>query len=204
MPFSNRPGAPDRPPRPAGVTVTLATPDRKAKSVKEIRGEIELCIPSRDLNSTADIPKLLSFSGKPLTHKALKANGVEIALLSPAQLDAERKRLGEAKRKEYKGTGVEDGEDLDNMVKGYLESLPTPQENDILVRIKDPNQRIQDLVYLNAAGEVVQINSRTEEGLTYLSNWEGKPQPDWKLKVSMKTPKNMVRYAFALKDVALP
>jgi hypothetical protein len=199
-----RPGASEKPPPPASVTVTLANPDRKAKSVKELRGEIELYMPSKDPNSTAEIPKLLSFSGKPLAHKALKANAIEIALLSPAQLDAERKRLGDVKRKEYKTGGFEDGEDLDNMVKSYLESLLTVEESDVLVRIKDPNHRIQDVVYVDAAGEVKRINSRTEEGLTYLSTWEGKPQPDWKLKVSMKTPKNMVRYAFAVKDVALP
>jgi hypothetical protein len=202
--LQKRPGAAEKPPPPASVTVTLANPDRKAKSVKEVRGEIELYMPSKDPNSTAEIPKLLSFSGKPLAHKALKANAVEIALLSPAQLDAERKRLADAKRKEYKAGGFEDGEDLDNMIKSYLESLLTVEESDLLVRIKDPNHRIQDVAYIDAAGETKRISTRTEEGLTYLTTWEGKPQPDWKLKVSMKTPKNLVRYAFAVKDVALP
>jgi len=32
----------------------------------------------------------------------------------------------------------------------------------------------------------------------------GKPQPDWKLRVQMKTAKNVVRMPFALKDVTLP
>lgn len=192
------------PPPPASVTVTLKNPDRKAKTVKEVRGEIELYMPGKDPNSIAEIAKVTSTSGKPLTHKALKANGVEIALLSPAQIDAERKRLIAAKRKELKDGGYTDGDELEEMLKSQTESLLTVEESDVLVRLKDPNHRIQDLAYIDAAGETKRISTRTDEGLVYFSTWGDKPQPDWKLKVSMKTPKNTVRYAFSLKDVPLP
>ncbi len=197
-------GPTQTPPPPMSISITLKNPDRKATSVKEIRGEIELYMPAKDPNSIAEISKFLSFSGKPLTHKALKANGVEIALVSPAQLEAERKRLGEAKRKEYKESGWEDGEDLESMVKSYLESALTVEDSDVLARIKDPNHRLQEITYIDAAGETKLVSTRTEEGITYLTTWAGKPQADWKLKVSMKTAKNMVRYSFALKDVVLP
>lgn len=192
------------PPPPATVSVTLANPARKAATVRELRGEIELYMPSKDPNSVAEIPKFLSTSGKPLAHKALKANAVEIALVSPAQLETERKRVLDLKRKEYKEAGWQDGEDLDSMLKSAADSLLTVEDSDLLVRIKDPNQRIQEIVYVDAAGEIKRISTRTEEGLVYFSTWGDKPQADWKLKVSMKTPKNLVRYAFALKDVALP
>ena len=197
-------GRDDKIPPPATINVTLKNPDRKAKTVKEIRGEIELYMPGKDPNSVAEIAKFLSSSGKPLAHKALKANGIEIALVSPAQLTAERKRLGDAKRKEYADAGWPPGEDLDNMVKSYTESLLTVDDSDLLVRIKDPNQRIQDITYIDAAGETKRISTRTDEGFTYLTTWGEKPQADWKLKVSMRTAKNIVRHSFALKDVALP
>lgn len=197
-------GRDDKIPPPATVSITLINPDRKAKTVKEVRGEIELYMPGKDPNSVAEIPKFLSAAGKPLTHKALKANAIEITLISPAQLAAERKRLSDAKRKEYIGAGWEPGEDLDSMVKSYSETLLTVEDSDVLVRIKDPNSRIQDLTYIDAAGETKRISTRTDEGFTYLTTWGEKPQPDWKLKVSMKTPKNLVRYSFALKDLALP
>lgn len=197
-------GRDDKVPPPATVNITLQNPDRKAKTVKEVRGEIELYMPGKDPNSVAEIARFLASSGKPLTHKALKANGVEIALVSPAQLAAERKRLSDAKRKEYIDAGWPPGEDLDSMVKSYSESLLTVEDSDVLVRIKDPNSRIQELAYIDAAGEIKRIADRTDEGFTYLTTWGEKPQADWKLKVSMKTPKNMVRYSFALKDVELP
>lgn len=189
---------------PATISVALKNPARAAMSVKEVRGEVELYMPGKDPNSVAEIARFVSFSGKPLAHKALKANGVEIALLSKPQIEAERKRIADAKRKEYKADGWEDGESLDQTIASVLETALPVEESDLLLRIKDPSQRIQELAYVDAAGEVKRISTREEEGLTWLSTWGEKPQGDWKLRISMKTPKNMVRHSFAVKDVPLP
>jgi len=189
--------------RPVTVSVTLKNPDRKALKVSEVRGEIELFMPSKDPNSVAEIAKFQSFSGKVLAHKALKANGVEITLISPAQIAAEKKKLGDAKRKEYEGYGYE-GEALEQAVAGHLEYVLRTEPGEVALRIKDPNKRIEEVVFLNAAGELKRGSLREDEGYHFLSTWEGPPQADWKLRVSMRTPKNLVRHAFALKDVPLP
>ncbi|HUP62420.1 MAG TPA: hypothetical protein VNA69_18590 [Thermoanaerobaculia bacterium] len=191
------------PPMPAQVSLTLKNPDRRATKVKEVRGEIELFMPAKDANSVAEIAKFVTMSGKALSHKALKANGVEISLLTAAQVDAEKKRRAEEKRKEYTEAGY-DGESIATMITSLLESLLTIEENELVVRVKDPNKRIQQINYVDAAGEVKQVMMREDEGLVRLSTWEGKPQPDWKLRVSMQTPKNTARYAFALNDIPLP
>jgi hypothetical protein len=196
-------GAPDDAAMPVTVSVVLKNPDRKAAKVTEIRGEIELFMPSRDANSTAEVPKFVSTSGKPIAHKALKANGIEISLLTAAQIEAEKKRLAAAKKKEYAELGYS-GDDLANVLSSFLESLLGVEETEFLARIKDPNKRIQDISYIDAAGEVKMVMMREEEGLVYLSTWAGKPQADWKMRVNMKTAKNVVRYAFALNDVPLP
>lgn len=196
-------GAPDATPMPATVSVLLKNPERKATKVREVRGEIELFMPSKDANSVAEIPKFVSMSGKSLAHKALKANGVEISLLSAAQIEAEKKRRAEAKKKEYEELGFS-GDDLANMLTSFLESLFGVEESELLARIKDPNKRIQQISYVDAAGDVKPVMMRDEEGLIHLSTWAGTPQADWKMRVSMKTAKNVVRYAFALNDVALP
>jgi hypothetical protein len=169
-----------------------------------VSGEIELYMPGKDPNSIAEIPKFVTQSGKALTHKALKANGVEISMISPAQLDADRKKKAEAKKKEYAEMGFS-GEDLENMLKSFLESLlGMNAENDVYVRIKDPNKRIQQITYVDPAGDVKNVIVQDEEGMARLSTWAGKPQADWKMRVSMKTAKNVTRYAFALSDVPLP
>lgn len=188
---------------PVAVLINLKNPDRKATKVREVRGEIELLLPAKDPNSIAEIAKFTASPGKPLTHKALKANGVEIALITPAQIEAEKKKRAESKKKELAEMGYE-GEDLETMVKDFLSSLLGGDENDLLVRLKDPNSRIQQITYVDAAGEEKPVMVREEDGFTTLSTWAGKPQADWKMVVKMKTPKNVVKYAFALTDVPLP
>lgn len=161
------------------VSMTLNNPARTATKLREASGEIELYMPSKDPNATADIAKVLPASGKPLSHKALKANGIEIAFLTAAQLDAENK-----KREEYARLQLDDSE--------------------LAVRIKDPQNRIHEIGYVDAKGEFQRVSTRTDEGLTVISTWSGKAQPDWKLRVQMKTPKTVMRVPFALKDIALP
>ena len=188
---------------PVTVSVTLKNPDRKAKTVKQIAGEIELFMPSKDPNSIAEIPKFLSQSGKTLSHRALKANGVEITQLNATQIAAERKRLSDAKRKEATDAGMT-GEDLESYVKTFEGMQLNLEPNDLLVRLKDPNKRIQEMSYVDGKGEVQHLSWREDEGLYIFSTWSEKPQPDWKLRVSMKTAKNIARYPFALNDVPLP
>lgn len=195
-----RPGA--DPATPATVSMTLKNPARSATRLKEVRGEIELYMPGKDPNSVAEVPKFLSFSGKPLAHKALKANGIEIALVSPTQLAAEKKKLGEAKRKEYADLGYE-GETLDSVVSSYLESLLNVYATEVLLRVKDPSKRIQEVVFVDSNGELKRGSMRDDEGFTILSTWE-EPKPDWKLRVSMRTNKNLVKHQFVVKDVPLP
>jgi hypothetical protein len=188
---------------PASVDVELKNPDRKATKLKDVRGQIEMLVPGRDANTVAEIPKFLSLSGKPVAHKALKANGVDMALVSPAQRDAEKKRLGDVKRKEAKESGLE-GEDLDRYVGSYLESLLPLEDGELLLKISDPNKTIHDISYVDGSGEVKRASARSDEGFFVLSTWGDKPQADWKLRVTMKTAKNIVKQPFTLTNVALP
>lgn len=192
-------------PSPATVTLTLKNPSRKATKVKEIRGEIELFMPASDPNSVAEVPKFMSFNGRTLNHKALKTNGVEIALLSKAQIDAERKKIADAKRKEYKDAGYEDGEDLDNTIKSAMEYTLNPEASEIPVRIKDPKKSIQELEFVDGKGEVQHVSQHNlHEDIDALSTWGEAPGNDWTLRVKMRTAKNVVRQSFVLTDVALP
>ncbi|MEO8216318.1 MAG: hypothetical protein ABI718_04475 [Acidobacteriota bacterium] len=190
--------------RPAALSFTLASPLRNATSVREVRGEIELYMPSRDANSVALLPKFMSSKGKALSHKALKANGVEIMVLSEPQYEAEKKRLADLKRKEM--VKEEYSEDtIASSIEIFLENFLAPEPNDVVVKIKDPKKVIQEFSWIDSSGgEPKRLNTREDNGLTFLFTWEGPPQPDWALRVSMLTPKNVVRFPFVLRDVPLP
>ncbi|HEX7708048.1 MAG TPA: hypothetical protein VF701_16425 [Thermoanaerobaculia bacterium] len=190
---------------PVTVALTLKNPSRKATKVKEVRGEVELFMPAKDPNSVAEVAKFLSFSGKSVDHKALKSNGVEILLLSKADIESERKKIAEAHRKEYKEAGYEDGEDLENTIASMMEYTLIVEESDVPVRIKDPHKRIQEIEYVDSAGEVQRVHARNlHEDIGAITTWGDPPGADWKLRVKMKTSRNLERHAFVIRDVELP
>jgi hypothetical protein len=190
---------------PVTVALTLKNPSRKATHVKEVRGEVELFMPAKDPNSVAEVAKFMSFSGKTIDHKALKSNGVEIILLSRADIEAERKKIADVHRKEYREAGYEDGEDLESTIRSMMEYTMNVEESDVPVRIRDPHKRIQELEYVDSAGQVQRVHTRNlHEDIGAITTWGDPPGADWKLRVKMKTSKNLERRAFVIRDVALP
>jgi hypothetical protein len=178
---------------PAPPTIIFAemkTPPRKAKVLKEVSGEIELYIPSRDPNGEAAIPKILSMAGKPLAYSALKANGVEITVLSQDQIAAERKKAGDAERAKAKKEGINDEETVRSMVEYAVDSFPKGGEGQIVLRVKDPKKAIQDFKMVDGEGNP-QFNG-------------DKPKPDWTMKVLMQSDTSLVRHTFVFRDVPLP
>ena len=106
------------------VFAEMKNPPRKAKVLKEVSGEIELYMPARDPNGEAAFPKFLSMSGKPLVHPALKANGVQISLVSDSEVSAERKKAEGAARAKAKKEGETDEDSIKSSVEMALYSFP--------------------------------------------------------------------------------
>ena len=192
---------------PAPPTIVFAemkNPPRKATTLKEVSGEIELYVPGRDPNGEADFPKILSMAGKPLVHPALKANGVEISVLSQPQIEAERKKAGDAERAKAKKEGITDDETIKSMVEYAVDSFPKGGEGQIVLRVKDPKKAIQDFKMADGEGNP-QFNGKSDEaGFTILEFWGDKPKPDWSMKVLMQSDTSLVRHTFVFRDVPLP
>jgi len=198
-------GKPDgKPSPPTIVFAELKNPPRKAKVLKEVSGEIELFIPSRDPNGEATLPAFLSLAGKSAAHPALKANGVEIAFLSKAQLAAERKKAEDAERARLKKDGYTEEESIQEMVESALWSFPKGEEGEVLLRVKDPKKAIQEIKAFDAEGNPVFAGVSEENGLRVLKFWNEKPKPDWSLKVGMRSDRSLVRHTFAFRDLPLP
>ncbi len=189
---------------PTIVFAELKNPPRKAKTLREVSGEIELYIPSRDPNGEADFPKILSMAGKPLAHAALKANGVEIAVLSEDQIAAERKKAGDAERAKARKEGITDEDTIRSMVEYAVDSFPKGGEGQIVLRVKDPKKTIQDFKMADGEGNP-QFNGKSEQaGFTILEFWGDKPKPDWTMKVLMQSDTSLVRHTFLFRDIPLP
>lgn len=189
---------------PTIVFAELKNPPRKATTLKEVSGEIELYIPGRDPNGEAGFPKILSMAGKPLAHAALKANGVEISVLSQDQIAAERKKAEDAERAKAKREGITDEETVKSMVDYVSDSFPKGGEGQIVLRVKDPKKAIQDFKMADGEGNP-QFNGKSDQaGLTILEFWGEKPKPDWTMKVLMQSDSSLVRFTFVFRDVPLP
>jgi hypothetical protein len=198
-----RPGASADKPERARVTLELKNPARKANVVASVTGEIEFYMPGRDPNSVATIPKFTAQAGKPFSDPALKANGIAITVMGKDQLEAEKKRQLEKLRQEMKKEGIK-GEALEERIADLSSEFLKPEEGEVVLKVQSPEGRIQQMVYVDPAGEEKRAMMSDKQGFTVLSTWGEKPGPDWSLRVRMKTPKTLVRYSCSLKDVPLP
>ena len=193
-----------RPAPPALVFAEMKNPPRKAKVLKEVAGEIELFVPSRDPNGEATLPEFLALAGQPVANPALKANGVELAILSKAQLAGERKKAEDAARAKLKKEGHTDADSIREMVESELYSFPKGEEGEVVLRVKDPRKAIQDIKAFDGEGNPVFAGKSESAGLTSLAFWNEKPKPDWTLKVQMQSEKSLVRFTFAFRDLPIP
>ena len=189
---------------PTIVFAEMKNPPRAAKALKEVSGEIELFVPSRDPNGEARIERFLSLSGKLAAHPALRANGVEISFVSKAQLEAERKKAEEAEAAKLKKEGYEDADSIRSMVESTLYSFPKGEEREVILRVKDPKKAIQEIKAFSASGERVFGTDSEESGFRVLTFWNDSPKADWTLSVQMRSDSSLVRHTFAFRDVPLP
>ena len=70
------------------LPVPLKLAPRKARSLAEVSGEIELYVPNADPGALVAVPELRAMAGKPVAVPSLAANGVEVAFASAAEAEA--------------------------------------------------------------------------------------------------------------------
>jgi hypothetical protein len=194
---------PDDKPVPAVVPMKLRNPARRAKSLKEVSGEIELYVPGRDPNAVTIIPAIGTRTGKRLESPALTASGVRIEMLTEEQLQDEKKRQAEKRKEDAKKHGAI-GEMLEPLASAFLQAFFTPGPGDVIFSVEDPEGRLVQMTLRDASGVDQTTGRMQQQGLTVLSSSRRGPGPDWSLEVRLKTPKSLVLRSFMLKGVPLP
>ncbi len=69
------------------LSVPLKAAARKARTIGEVSGEIELYVPNVDPSAVVSVPKLRAGAGKPVASPSLAALGVEIAFATPQEAE---------------------------------------------------------------------------------------------------------------------
>ena len=199
------------------VQVSLASPPREASKVG-VSGVAELFLPARDPASVVKVPGFLSALDRPLASKGLKANKVEVTVLSKERYAEEQKknRLDEKKIALIRAEGKERGmkaEEIDALVetaKAFdgMGGGPLP-ENVLLLKVGRPGyEKVQELWVETAAGEKIDSGSSqgsgSEDAMLKQIEMRSPLPKDAVLVFSLFTDKAIVSVPFELKEVVLP
>ncbi|MEP6801831.1 MAG: hypothetical protein ABJC07_07835 [Acidobacteriota bacterium] len=192
----------------------LGSSPRKAKALSAVEGTLEMYLPSRDPAATVKIDRILSKKDKPLTIPVLASQKIHLRVLTKAGLDREKKDA-EAKKKKAqsgkkRGGGKKDGVEgmadamADVLVNAIEGLFSTVGENDLILKVDDPGDKIFSFDLAAADGTPIQSYATTKlEGFRIMRLFEPIPAAA-SLQVRLKTPKSFVEMPFALADVKLP
>jgi hypothetical protein len=183
------------------LKLELRNPARKAKTVREVSGQVELFLPGRDPASVARVDGFASKTDKPAASPALKAAKAEVTVVSRKTYEAEKKKDAERRRKEAEGAGI--GGAMVEAFAGLFEGFLTVEENDVLVKVTDPGKKVFDVDVVDSKGTKIDGGAMTVGTFRILKFAEKLPA-DASLRVYLLTPKSVVTTPFQLKNVALP
>jgi hypothetical protein len=184
------------------VTLKLNNPARKAESMKELRGTIELFVPKNDPQATIGLKGFKSISGKPIDAPALKAAGIELTLLTAAQAAGQQKQDTEKKIAEMRAQGM--SEEMIQMASSFASGFGGSDENGITIQLKDPNSKLVSIDFLTAAGEKIDSNGSMTSGGTVVKYFNQPIPDDAQVMVYVISPKALVNVPIQLSNITLP
>lgn len=185
------------------LKLELRNPARKAKTVREVSGQVELFLPGRDPAAVTRFDGFLSKMDRPAASPALKAARAEVTVVSRKTYDAEKKKDAERRRKEAESAGI--GGAMVEAFSGLFEGLMGDiEENDVLVKVTDPGKKVFNVEVYDAKGTKIDGAGSMTVGTFRILKFPEKLPADASLRIYLLTPKSLVTTPFRLKDVALP
>ena len=188
-------------PNQAQVTLQFKNPSRKAATVKELSGEIELFKPDADPTSSITVTNLTGRPKITLSNPTLTSAQIEMTVLSKEQYEKDAKA---AEAKTQPKAGLEQlGEEMGKAFAGMFGGMMGGQ-NSILIRIKDPQSKLIKVEFLDASGKAIhREGSMTMNEMHSYDFSEPLPQAAC-LRVYVATSKSLIKIPFVLRDVYLP
>jgi len=185
------------------LKLELRNPARRAKSVREISGQVEVFLPDRDPAAVASTDRFLSRMDRPIAASALKAAQTEATVVSRKTYDAEKKKDDERKKKESESAGIAGA--MVSAFSGLFEGLfGDIGENDLLIRVNDPGKKVFGVEVFDAGGKRIDDSGSMKVGDFWILKFTEKLPADASLRIYLMTGKALVTAPFNLKDVALP
>jgi hypothetical protein len=176
----------------AQIEVKLKNPAREAKTVKELKGVLEVYNPSNDPGAVAVIENFKSLTGKKINSQILEKQKVEIALITEEQAKEGTNPLESAM-----------GEALSEMMGGFFgmgDAVDT-----VMFTKKDPDKKVIELKVFDKKGNEIERGGWMSSDDTYFTyNYNTKVPADAQMKIYLKTDKALNQIPIELSNVQLP
>ena len=202
------------------IEIELKSPERRAMSVQEVSGNIEVFAPQKDPRSIIAVPAFLKIIGKPIASPALKSAGVEVIIwtkeIFEARKKAEEARLKkemEDKSKKAEQSGkLEDalellGEGLAKAFGSMFSSFAEMDENDIAFNVTDPGSKLISIDIEDEKGKPIANSGRMTIGgdpRTMIYNFKEKLPATARITLYLLTPRSVTTVPFKLTGITLP
>ena len=202
------------------IEIELKSPERRAMTVQEVAGNVEIYAPAKDPRSIVAVPAFMKIVGKPIVSPALKAAGIEVIIwtkeIFEARKKAEEARLkkemeDKAKKVEQSGK-LEDalellGEGLAKAFGSMFSSFAEMDENDIAFNVTDAGSKLISIDIEDDKGKVIGNNGRMTIGgdpRTIIYNFKEKLPATARIRLYILTPRSVTTVPFKLSAVPLP
>jgi hypothetical protein len=195
------------------LKLALKNPARGAAAVKEIAGEVQLFVPSRDPAAVVTVDRVVTRMDRSVDSPALKAQKIALRVVSPKahraaakERDAEFEKEMEKHKDEMKKEAGDDktAEALIALVKGFSGMMNEVGENDLILEIEDEQKKLLDVSVVGPKGETIDTRGSMSSGSLRILQFGEKLPADAKLKLLLQTRKSIVSSPFTLANVPLP
>ncbi|WP_202702230.1 hypothetical protein [Flavobacterium sp. UGB4466] len=187
----------------AKIKLEIKIPARKAKTIKELSGEVSLYNPNQANGSEI---KIANYQNKTNVNLLPGKSGIEIIYLTKESYtkyvqenknkkEEELKKLPEAARLMAQGLlGAFDG----------LFSSGDTDDNQVYFYVNGDKSKFVDLYFEDTAGKKIERNGSMSSNSLFTYYFEEKPNPNWKLVINIESDKSIKKIPFKLVDIELP
>jgi hypothetical protein len=185
------------------LKVSLKNPARKAAALKELSGQVEVFLPSRDAAAVTRVEKFLSRVDRPIASSGLKAAQANVTVISRKTYDAEKKKNEERRKAEASSAGVAGAmaQAFSALFDGMFGDIG---ENDVLLQVEDKGKKVFSAEVLDAKGGPIDNQGSMKVGDFWILKYPEKLPEDASLVIYVMTPKALVSAPFNLKGIPLP
>lgn len=182
------------------VELKLKNPARRSSVVKELSGEVQLFMPLRDPSATVLLTNFRKLA-KPVTDPALAKAGIQLTVLSKKEYETLAKQKEQQAAQEAE---KQMGQAMLQAFRGMLGAFFQVGENDVILQITDPEEKLINAEVVNANGAVIQTASTTNADDIRVMGFEQPLPADARLRIFLRTQKSIKVVPLKLIDIALP